>query len=55
MFWWGGKFIFAITSLSLRERVGVRGSNAGRCLGLYALILSFSRGEKGRPVWVQER
>jgi hypothetical protein len=37
-------------SLSLRERVGVRGSNQANYLIFYPLILSVSRREKGRNV-----
>jgi hypothetical protein len=37
-----------INSLSLRERVGERGSEYGNCLICYPLILTFSRREKGR-------
>jgi hypothetical protein len=40
-----------IYSLSLRERVGVRGSNQANHLIFYPLILSFSRREKGRNVF----
>jgi len=44
-----------INPLSLRERAGVRGSNTGRRLNVYALILSFSRREKGHPVPVWQQ
>jgi len=36
-----------INPLSLRERVGVRGSKSSGFLSIYSLIPAFSLGEKG--------